>query len=324
MSAVEIGAWALGACMLLSSVALIPQSAHAFWWPWWNQAHAEENATSTVAVTIQKYVDGSRATTSSTDGVSFPMSASWDDNGAGSGTYALNVGNSYQAMTSQMMEGADYSTHEILTGDTVGASCSDGKPFALEGYTKGSTLAAAEAGSPTTTAPSFTNLSDDAYVIVWNESCDGTSTTTPGELVGEVTGGSTGDETGELAVTAIEAEKTTAVANGTFADGWKYIFKITVPTDEPNLAMKFDDWMHSSASSTIPVANNMRISSDQASSTSPVVLTAEDTYSSPALTMTGDLDSEEDGLQVEVLVEVAVPAGTLNGTYSTDYGVRSE
>lgn len=320
-----IGGLVLALSIILSGLMAAPTKADAWWWPWWKNAYAQEDehATSTVTVTIQKYIDGNQATASSSDSLSFPMSASWDNDGEGSGSYALNAGNSYQAMTSAMKKGADYSTHEVF-GETAGASCEDGKPFALVGYTTGSTLAEAEAGTPATTSPTFTDLMNDAYVIVWNQSC-GDDNPSAGELVGEVTGGSTDEEPGELAVTAIEAEKTTAVANGTFADGWRYVFKITVPSDEPDLAMKFNDWLHSNGSSTIPVANNMRISSDQAdNSGATVLLTAADTYSSPSLTMTDDLDSEEDGLQVEVLVEVAVPAGTLNGTYSTDYGVRSE
>lgn len=320
-----IGGIVLTLGILLSGFVAAPSTADAWSWPWWKYAHAEENATSTVAVTIQKYIDGSRATAANADNLSFPMTASWDSNGGGSGSYALTAGNSYEAKTSQMVEGSDYSTHEVLDGSTVGASCTDGKPFALKGYTTGATLNQAKAGTPATTSPSFNNLDDDMYVIVWNESCDDTGTTTPNQITGEVTGGTSNEEPGELAVTSIQAQKTTAIANGTFTDGWRYIFNITVPTDEPDLAMKFENWLHSNASSTIPVANNMRISSEQtATSSSPVVLTAANTYSSPLITLVDDLDSDKDGLQVQVLVEVAVPAGTLNGTYSTNYGVRSE
>lgn len=317
-----LGAFTLALCALVFSFMAAPASAQAFWWPWWKHAHAQED--NTVTVSIQKYIDGSLATSESGDGLAFPMNASWDDPdgiGAGDGSYTLSADNSYKAETTEMQEGADYSTNERLTEANVGASCADGKPYALVGYTTGASLAAAQAGTATTTAPAFTNLTDDAYVIVWNETCDDNEEPA-GDLVGTVTGGVDGD-VGELTVTSIEAEDTTAVANGTFADGWKYVFKVTVPTDEPNVSMKFNDWLHSNGTNTIPVANNMRISSAQASATSTVLLTAEDTYSSPALTMVDDLDSGTDGIQVEVLVEVAVPAGTLNGTYSTDYGIQS-
>lgn len=317
-----IGGIVLALGIMLSSLIAVPAQADAWSWSWWKYAHAqEENASSTVAVTIHKYIDGSKATAQSADSLSFPMNASWD---GGSGSYALSAENSYEAQTSEMDQGADYSTHEVVSGANVGASCTDGKPFALKGYSTGSTLAAAKDASMSSSSPSFTNLNSDRYVIVWNESCDDDAATTTGDLVGQVTGGSTGGENGELAVTSIEAEDTTAVANGTFTDGWKYRFHITLPSDENDLAMKFENWIHTNGSSTIPVANNMRISSAQASSTGPVVLSAANTYSSPNLAMITDLDPEEDGIQVEVLVEVAVPAGTLNGTYSTNYGVRSE
>lgn len=320
-SAIGLGGIALALGLVLSGLMAAPTTADAWWWPWWKYAHAQENASSTVSVTIKKYIDGAPATAASADSLSFPMVASWN---GGSGSYSLNADNSYQAKTSEMDKGSDYATSESLDGANVGATCSAGKPFALKGYTTGSSWNAAKAGTPASTSPSFTDLDDDMYVIVWNESCDDDNATTTGDLVGEVTGGSSGGENGELAVTDIEAEKTTAIANGTFTDGWKYRFYITVPSDENDLAMKFEDWLHSNASNTIPVANNMRISSAQASSTSPVVLTAENVYSSPVLTMVNDLDAGEEGIQVEVLVEVAVPAGTLNGTYSTNYGVRSE
>ena len=39
--------------------------------------------------------------------------------------------------------------------------------------------------------------------------------------------------------------------------------------------------------------------------------------------MTGDLDSTTAGNQVQVTVEVAVPSSTVNGSYSTSYGVNT-
>jgi hypothetical protein len=87
---------------------------------------------------------------------------------------------------------------------------------------------------------------------------------------------------------------------------------------------KLSDWMNASASGTIAVANNMRISSPQASSTTPVVLTGANVYSSPLLNITGDLDPNMPGKQVKVLVEVAVPVNTVNGSYTTTYSVKSQ
>lgn len=132
----------------------------------------------TVTVTIDKYVDGQQATAVNANNTSFPMVSTWSANniGSGSGSYDLsptgfNNPNPYFATTSDMSLGADYTTNEVL-GSAVGAQCTlNGTPYALVGYTTGDTLAAAAAGTPSTTVPSFTNLQKDQYVIVWNKTC---------------------------------------------------------------------------------------------------------------------------------------------------------
>src|SRR3989344_1867284 len=306
---IGFGTLILAMSIIMSGMMFSPNNASAFWWPWGeHHAHAQGNNDddddeSTVTVTIQKYIDGELATSESADGNAFPMTASWDDPdgiGEGSGAYSLSTATTpdYQAVTSEMEVGADYSTSEVLDGDIVAAICDDDTPYVLVGYSVGTTSAAAAAAT--------------------------VSATTSGSISGQVTGGASDEDPGELEVTSIEALKTTAVANGQFADGWRYLFNITVPTDETDLAMKFADWTQSGNDHILPVAGNMRISSDQASDSNLVVtLSAADTYSTPELTMTGDLNEDEEGLQVQVLVEVAVPSGTYNGTYSTNYGVRT-
>ena len=146
-------------------------------------------------------------------------------------------------------------------------------------------------------------------------------TGTGGTIGGTVTGGA---PYGVLGVTSITTVNNTATADGSFSDGWKYLFNITVPTNEPNLAMKFADWALTGGTGTIPVANNIRISSTQAdNSDATVLLTAADTYSTPTLHMTGDLDSTTPGMQVQVLVETAIPLNSTNGSYTTNYGVST-
>jgi hypothetical protein len=150
-------------------------------------------------------------------------------------------------------------------------------------------------------------------------------TTTPsgtdGTIGGDVVGGV--DPHGDLAVTSVVVVNGTATANGTFTSGWKYTFNITVPDDETNLSMKFANWTSNVGSSTIPAANNIRFSSLQASPTGTTTITAANTYGSPDLHITGDLDGSTPGKQVQVMVEVAVPAGSVNGGYSTSYGLRT-
>jgi hypothetical protein len=45
-----------------------------------------------------------------------------------------------------------------------------------------------------------------------------------------------------LGVTQISAVQTFATADNTFANGWKWVFDVTVPTNETVLNMKFADW----------------------------------------------------------------------------------
>jgi hypothetical protein len=276
-------------------------------------------ATSTVTVTVEKFVNGTMATAVTANNADFPMQSTWDAEniGAGSGDYVLSETNTtpYQAVTADMTKGADYTTKELVNGSVVGAQCKTGKPFALKGYTTGDTRAAAMAATLTMAAPTFTNLQTNKYVIVWNTDCANPS----GEIGGEVVGSD-----GVLEVTSIEMIDTSATANGTFTDGWEYVFHITAPSSEQDLSMKFSDWLRTEGSGTIPVANNMRISSAQADNGgATILLTAANTYSTPVLHMTEDLDPVMPGRQVKVTVEVAVPVGTPNGSYTTSYGVQS-
>ena len=294
----------------------------------WNDDCATPPPTppATVKVTINKFIDGVQATAGTANNVDFPMSSSWTaaNIGSGSGQYALSASGyngdptPYQAKTVDMTTGADYSTSEDLTGLVVGASCSEGKPFALVGYTSGDTMAAAQAATPAASV-NLTGMTSDKFIIVWNDDCSDTE----GTIGGDVTGGSSPN--GTLAVTSVEALDTTATADGTFENGWKYVFNITVPDDETNLAMKFSDWSSAPAGNSIAAANNIRISSPQANNGGATVLiTAANTYSTPELTMTGDLNAGMAGKQVKVTVEVKVPSTTVNGSYTTTYGVRTQ
>ncbi len=289
----------------------------------WNHDCSVVEAPATVQVTIHKYIDGEQASVSSGRGDAFPMSATWNDAtgiGAGTGEYELNNSSSpvYQAATGEFNAGTDYSTNEVIGGAVVGADCTTEQPFALVGYTSGDSLAEAAAATPSLTVPSFTGLTSNKYVIVWNHDCSQST----GEIGGDVSGGSSLH--GTLGVTSIESTDTSATANGTFADGWKYTFHITVPDNETNLAMKFADWFNASGPSSIAAGGNMRISSAEADNAGATVLiTAANTYSLPALHMTGDLDLGMPGLQIAVLVEVAVPTNTVNGSYTTSYGVQT-
>ncbi len=126
-----------------------------------------------VTVTIHKYVDGVHADATNAEGQSFPMQSCWDAvnlGGPGCGVFSLTP-TTYDAQTSSMTSGADYSTNEDLTGPSVGASCAEGKPFALVGYSTGDTETLAASSTVSTTSPAFTNIVTDKHVIVWNRDC---------------------------------------------------------------------------------------------------------------------------------------------------------
>lgn len=287
-----------------------------------NAMEIEEPAPESVKVTIVKYVDGSVATATSGQNMDFPMSSTWnaDNIGEGSGTYTLsetgfNNPNPYYATTADMTPGADYSTYEMTDTSVVGLSCDEEteNTYMLTGYSTGNTLAEAAAATPSMTVPAFVDLAGDKFVIVWNTTCGSVG---DGEIGGDVV-----QDNGVLNVDSIEVVDSTATADNTFEGGWKYIFHITAPTNEPNLAMKFSDWL--SGANIIPVANNMRVSSAQASNPGPITLTAANTYSTPPFIMTGDLNAGTAGRQVQVVVEVKIPVGSASGSYTTTYGVQS-
>lgn len=137
-------------------------------------------APSFVKTHIFKYLDGSQATVGTANNVSFPMMTTFDAANLGSYSnvpFTLKPGGwsagdiDYEASTSDMTTGADYSAWEVTGGDLVGANCDTGQPYALKGYTIGETLAAAKNGTPSTTVPDFQNMQSDKYVIAWNETC---------------------------------------------------------------------------------------------------------------------------------------------------------
>ena len=214
---------------------------------------------------------------------------------SGSGTTTLTTANGWATSSPiTLSSGSTTISEASSTGwTTTGMSCmADGQATGMSGG----------AGSL-----EISSSSDDVICTFTNTVASSTGTTTDAALH----------------VDSIDAQKTTAVANDTYEDGWRYVFHITAPNGEENLSMRFSDWFVSStSSSTIPVANNMRISSQQASSTSPVTLSAANSYSTP-LVMTSDLNGSMPGRQVDVLVEVKIPSGTDNSTYTTNYGVQT-
>jgi hypothetical protein len=273
-------------------------------------------------VHVYKFIDGVQALASTTGSLAFPMissSTAANLNGGAESvmSWNLDLANGYSTSTASMNTGANYALSEVLSGANVGASCST-TPYSLVGYSYGDTLGSAILASTTTSSPNLTGITSDKYVIVWNHDCASST----GGIGGDVTGGSNPE--GSLFVTGVTVNQSTAIADGTYPNGWSYTFNITVPANEQNLSMRFADWFNATASSTIATANNMQISSLQADNGNAVVpITAANTYSSPALHMTGDLSTSTPGMQVQVLVQVKVPINSINGSYTTTYGIRT-
>lgn len=139
-------------------------------------------------VHILKYLNGTKADTTSASGYQFPMTATWmtaNLNGgvSSSGTYVLGnnhggAADQYGADTASMQAPADYTTSEITSNTDassqvlpVGAECIPGK-YRLNGYkTSAVSFADAALQSLTPAAPVFTDITADQYVLVVNEKC---------------------------------------------------------------------------------------------------------------------------------------------------------
>jgi hypothetical protein len=129
-----------------------------------------------------------------------------------------------------------------------------------------------------------------------------------------------------LGVTRITSLQSFATADGTFENGWQWVFDITVPEKQTILNLKFADWIN--GSKVIPAALNMRFYSGQsinAQDKDHSIIIAEASAFSEAMNINPavDLDISREGRQIQVFVEMAVPAGSGNGSYSTSYGMKS-
>ncbi len=138
-------------------------------------------AQETATVYIMKYLKTANGTEQVLDGSgapAFPMTASWNATniGAGSGGYTLTAP-TYGATTSAMSSPADYTTSEVTDGSVVlpantpDEQCTPGK-YRLVGYKSGFTLTDAQNAAVSATAPVYTDITSDRYIIVVNEDCD--------------------------------------------------------------------------------------------------------------------------------------------------------
>ena|ERR1700690_3829133 len=113
-------------------------------------------------------------------------------------------------------------------------------------------------------------------------------------------------------------------ADGSLADGWKWEFHVTIPSSETTFKMKFSDFTNGTDS--IP-ASNIRFfspqSGDNASEGGAVAVTSAGAWSATT-TLALDDDVATPGRQIVVVVEVAIPQGTPDGSYGATYDIESD
>jgi hypothetical protein len=114
--------------------------------------------------------------------------------------------------------------------------------------------------------------------------------------------------------------KTGAKAKNSYADGWRWEFRITVWDEaETTLKMKFNSW---SGLSALPSGGNMRFSAD---GTNWRGIDSDNAYPALGVDLAGlDQNPAEPGRQILVRVEMKVPAGTLVGDYDSNWGILTE
>ena len=70
-----------------------------------------------------------------------------------------------------------------------------------------------------------------------------------------------------MAVTGVDTVSSTAIADNSFANGWRWTIHLTVPDTEDAFHIKFSDWAMNSTTS-FATGGNVRVSSPQSSNAS--------------------------------------------------------
>ncbi|MFA6514436.1 MAG: Ig-like domain-containing protein [Patescibacteria group bacterium] len=132
---------------------------------------------------------------------------------------------------------------------------------------------------------------------------------------------------GIVSTTNITNQTTGGAADNTYTNGWEWKIRITLPTNQNDFALKFNNW--TSGSNSLTAAGNMKYYSEQigsgtgSSAETAVPFATANTF--PAnLTVSTDADATLDGIQTDVHVMVKIPSSTASGSYSTSYWVNYE
>jgi len=167
----------------------------------------------------------------------------------------------------------------------------------------------------------LTGLSEGTTYHFQIQSSNGSSTATSSDqsFVTQSTASST-----PLHVDSVTTVNSSATADNSFSDGWKWVMHVTVPDNENAFRIKFSDWAMSSTTS-FPAGSNIRLSSPQssnASTTDSGIVETGNGYSG-WFYLTGDSAPLTPGRQIDLTIEVKVPVGTAAGSYTTTYTAQS-
>lgn len=173
-----------------------------------------------------------------------------------------------------------------------------------------------ETSASTTHSATLSNLDEATLYHFQISAGNGTATSTSADQ--EFDTASTASTT-PLAIDSITTDQSSGVADNTYADGWQWTIHFTVPTNEDAFRIRFSDW--GNASSSFPTANDVQIyspESSNATSSSSAIGETDNGYSD-WIYLNGDTDPLTPGRQVDLVVQVKIPFGTPNGSYSSNF-----
>lgn len=126
-----------------------------------------------------------------------------------------------------------------------------------------------------------------------------------------------------LSVTGVDSVKTNAIADNLYSDGWEWIVHFTVPDSENAFRIRFSDW--GNIDHSFPTATNVRIFSPESSNASSegTAITETSNGYSNWLYLTGDSATSTPGRQIDLYVEVKIPFGVPNGSYTSTYTAQT-
>jgi hypothetical protein len=129
------------------------------------------------------------------------------------------------------------------------------------------------------------------------------------------------DSHNTITVTAITANKTTAVANGT--DYWEYTFQVTVGNTAGNATrFKMSDWTDG-AGHTIAVSGYATVSYKNVTGQTNTYNIKNAYNTSETIYQLYDNDAITTGIQAVLTIRQIIPTNTASASYSSTYGINS-